>query len=325
MLLAVVCGALLLPTLQAAPSVPCVCWTAAADESAASLKEAGVTRLCVPPDRVDAWRQAGFDAVGLDQSDLTARERLGTPGVNFQISRASATRSPWIDANGWRILRSPDPRFRYDEIRAGRGALAAAEAFAYGADAVLQIDPKDAQAVGAMQAFLASVPDDRMRPVADFGVVDDGSPVMGEVLNLLTRRNLLFRLVSAPDPQLRMTVKLGTPEYPESDAADPSAFALKIRHQLTDEQRTLRIYGTEVVICRLTGNGERRRLELLNYGGRDVTGIRVRVRGTFKASDVQMNGADRVPVEDYIVADGATEFSIPRLTVYGVVELTETK
>ena len=65
----------------------------------------------------------------------------------------------------------------------------------------------------------------------------------------------------------------------------------------------------------MTGNGERRRLELLNYGGRDVTGIRVRVRGTFKASDVQMNGADRVPVEDYIVADGATEFSSPRRTV----------
>ena len=122
-----------------------------------------------------------------------------------------------------------------------------------------------------------------------------------------------------------MNVKLGTPEYPESDAADPSAFALKIRRQLTDQQRTLRIYGTEVVICRLTGNGERRRLEVLNYGGRDVTGIRVRVRGAYKAGEVEMSGAGRLPLEDYVVADGATEFTIPRLTVYGIVELTGTK
>jgi hypothetical protein len=302
-----------------------VYWTASADESAATLKDAGITRICAPPDRVDAWRQAGVEASGLDQSDLSARQPLDTPGVNFQISRASATRSPWIDANGWRIMRAPDARFRYDEVRAGRGALAAAEAFAYGADAVLQIDPKDAQAVGAMQAFLATVPTDGMTPVADFGVVDDGSAVMAEVLNLLTRRNLLFRLVTAPDPRLAMNVRLGTPEYPESDAADPSAFALKIRRQLTDEQRTLRIYGTEVVICRLTERGEQRRLELLNYGGRDVTGIRVRVRGTYKAGEIQTNGAGRVPLEDYVVADGATEFTIPRLAVYGVVELTATK
>jgi hypothetical protein len=324
-LLAAAFGVVLLPALQAASTIPCVYWAAPVGESAAALKQAGITRLCVPPDSVDAWRQAGLDAVALDQSDLSAREPLETPGVNVQISRASATRSPWIDANGWRIERSPGARFRYDEIRAGRGALAAAEAFAYSADAVLQIDREDAQAVGAMQAFLATVPADRMAPVADFGVVDDGSPVLGEVLNLLTRRNLLFRLVSAPDPQLRMNVTLGTPEYPESDAADPSAFALKVRHQLTDAQRTLRIYGTEVVICRLTGTSERRKLELLNYGGRDITGIRLRVRGVYEASEVLMNGAGRAPLEDYAVADGATEFSIPRLTVYGIVELRGTK
>ena len=43
------------------------------------------------------------------------------------------------------------------------------------------------------------------------------------------------------------------PSIRAQEAADPSAFALKIRRQLTDERRTLRVYGSEVVICRLTG------------------------------------------------------------------------
>jgi hypothetical protein len=238
-----------------------------------------------------------------------------------QVSRASATRSPWLDANGWRFLRSPSGRFRYDAVPAGRGALAIAEAYAYGADAMVAIDPADLQAVGTMLAFVGSLPPDRLAPVADIGVVDDGSDVMGEVLNLLSRRNLLFEIVPAPDSRFRINVALGTPAYPAEDAADPSAFALKVRRQLTDSQRTLRVYGTEVVVCRLTGDSSRRRLQLLNYGGRDLTGVRIRVRGSYRASDILMNEAGRIPLEEFIVSDGATEFSIPRLTTYGVVEL----
>ena len=59
-----------------------------------------------------------------------------------------------------------------------------------------------------------------------------------EALNLLVRRNLLFKIVPAPSAQYRVNVKLGTPEFPAEQAADPSAFALKVRRQLTDEQRT---------------------------------------------------------------------------------------
>ncbi len=83
-------------------------------------------------------------------------------------------------------------------------------------------------------------------------VVDDGSAVTGEVMNLLTRRNLPFRAVRAPSPDYRINIAIGTPEYPQADAANPSTFALKIRRQLTDDQRTLRVFGSEVVICRLT-------------------------------------------------------------------------
>ena len=61
-----------------------------------------------------------------------------------------------------------------------------------------------------------------------------------------------------------------------ADAADPSGFALKIRRQLTDERRRLRIFGSEVVVARMTGDASRVRIQLLNYGNRDIAGLRVR-------------------------------------------------
>ena len=78
--------------------------------------------------------------------------------------------------------------------------------------------------------------------------MDDGSPLVGEALNLLADANLLFRIVPAPSADYRINVK------PGPEMADPSQFALKIRRQLTDEQRSLRLYGSEIVICRLTAN-----------------------------------------------------------------------
>ena len=49
-------------------------------------------------------------------------------------------------------------------------------------------------------------------------LIDDRSPEAGEVMNLLTRRNLLFRIVSAPDPSLDLNIRLGATEYPRSAA-----------------------------------------------------------------------------------------------------------
>ena len=40
-------------------SLPCVYWTHGV-ESRAALEAAGVTRICVVPERVDSWRAAGF-------------------------------------------------------------------------------------------------------------------------------------------------------------------------------------------------------------------------------------------------------------------------
>ena len=196
---------------------------------------------------------------------------------------------------------------------AGKAALAAAEAFAYGADAVLKIDPADAARVGAMLTALEALPAADLPALADLGVVDDGSPITGEVMNLLARRNLLYEVVKAPSARFRLNIVMGSREFPVADAADPSAFALKIRRLLTDEQRAVRVYGSEAVIARLTGDAGRIRLHLINYGGREIEGLRLRLRGAYGTGDAWVEGAGRVALLDHAVADGATEFSLPRI------------
>jgi len=305
-------------------TLPCLYWTQGAD-SAPSLKAAGIERVCVPPARGEEWRKAGFAPVALGEADLAVRDALLPPGIKARADRASATRSPWVDANGWRFLRHPDGQYVYDDLPAGRAALAAAEAYAYGADAVLKIDPADLESLGRMMTFLVRLPANELPDVADLAVVDDGSGPLGEVLNLLVRRNLFFRTVKAPDPSFRLNVKLGTREYPMKEAGEPSALALKIRRQLTDEARTLRIFGSEAVIARVTGDAARLRLHLLNYGGRDIEGLRIRIRGERPGGEAHMAGTGRVALQERTVIDGGTEFTLPRLGSYGVVDVPPVK
>jgi hypothetical protein len=301
-------------------ALPCLWWTGGV-ESAASLKTAGLERVCVPPDQAEAWKKAGLVAVPLSETDLSLRETVSAPGIKARADRASATRSPWIFASGWRFLRNPAGQYLYD-LPAGKAALAAAEAYAYGADAVLKIDPADLESLGQMMSFLSHLPPSDLPDLADLAVVDDGSATVGEVLNLLVRRNLLFRIVKGESAQFRVNVRLGTPEYPQDSAADPSALALKIRRRLGDAQRSLRIFGSEVVIGRLTGDGRRVRLHLLNYGGRDIEGVRVRLREAPPEGEAQVAGRGRVALEDRAVVDEGTEFTVPRLGAYAVIDLS---
>lgn len=265
-----------------------------------------------------------FDARTTSQTALQKREKLLVPRVVGRANVASATSRPWIDANGWRFLRNPQGKFYY-ELPAGKAALAAAEAFVYNADAILKIDPADAEEAKQMLAFLRQVPAANLPAVADLAVIDDGSSETGEVLNLLVRRNLLFRLTKTPLSQFRLNLKLGSKEFPRTSAADPSEFVLRLRRQLTDEARSLRIYGNEMALCRLFSNGQQARVLMLNYSGRTMESVRVRVRGTFATGEAVSFGVEKPALEDFVVADGATEFSLSQMGVFAVVDLTEKK
>lgn len=236
---------------------------------------------------------------------------LTVPQVQYRINEASASRSPWIDANGWQILRKPEASYYYD-VPAKSAALAAAEAFTYGAHAAIHTDPA---ALRKMLAFLSSLPEMELPPLVNIGVVEDGTADTGELMNLLTRRNLLYRVVSSPDPTLDVNVHAAKNE-------DPSLQAQRIRSELGDEKRLLRLYGSEVVVGRLTGTGDRARLHLLNYSGRSVEGLRVRVLGTFPNVRIQAFDKPAARLQDVTSDAGATEFTIDEMGPYAVVDLS---
>src|SRR5262249_6745712 len=161
----------------------------------------------------------------------------------YRIDQASASRAPWLMGNGWRFLRRPQGRFYYD-VAGRQSALAAAEAFCYGVNVMIRADSAGLKPLAEILDFLRGLPGDALPPVADIGFIDDGSAVSGEVMNMMTRNNLLFRIVGAPDPRLKLNVKLGTKEYPLEEAKNPGVTARAIRFNLTDEKRSVRVYGS---------------------------------------------------------------------------------
>jgi hypothetical protein len=208
--------------------LPGVFWDAG-PETAALLRQAGITSIAVPPARESAWKQQKDIAVKV--VDLSAAVKLATPDVKLRTNQASATRSPWVESNGWRFIREPRGRYYY-EAPGRAAALAAAEAFAFGGDALVHTDAEGLAPLGRMLAFLEQLDAADWPARADIGYIDDGSFESGELMNLMVRKNLLFRLVSQPDPRLALNVKFGSQEYPKEAAADPSRLAQTVRQNL---------------------------------------------------------------------------------------------
>jgi len=222
---------------------------------------------------------------------------------------ASASNAPWVNSNGWQYVRGlKTPAF----LDAPNPVLAAAEAHAYGVDAILKVAPKDWPKYAEAVKLIASLPPSRLPVLANIGFVDDGSPAAGENLNLLVRRNLLFKVVATPDPTLALNVK------PES--GDPSKYAYEVRQKLGDDRRLLRIYGSDVVIARLQGDATARRVILLNYGNRNVEGLRLRLLGRFPKIQLT-SSAGPVEARDVMVTPESTEFSLPLVPIYTVIDL----
>jgi hypothetical protein len=310
--------------------LPGLFWDGAAD-TAPALRDAGIKQILAPAARLAEWKNVPGIAAAV--ADLQGAVKLLPPTVNYRIDQASASRAPWLDSNGWRFLRQPEGRFYY-EVTGKQSALAAAEAFCYGANAsdgstvMIRADATGLKPLAEMLEFLGGVSAEPMPPVADIGFIDDGSAEAGEVMNLLDRANLLFRIVAPtdtrPDPRLKLMVRLGTKEYPAADAKNPIVVAHAVRGNLTDEKRSVRIYGSPVVIARLTASGSQARLHLLNYTAatRSVDGIRVRVLGQYPKHRLAASGSPGLELADYSVETDATEFTLPQLKTYAVIDLS---
>jgi hypothetical protein len=266
-------------------------------------------------------------------ADAAGFEVVPGPGVRFVANVAQSTTAPWIDSNAWRYKRGLH-KAHYAKIAAGGSPLAAAEAFTFGAEAILNPEPGDVEELGKMLQFLKDQASARRLPeLVNIALVDGSSSLLGEVMNLLSRRNLLYKVVTKPDPSL-LTVQLGSAEFPEQSAANPSDFAARVRAKLGDDKRLVRLYGTSTMIAQLNGDDSAARLYLLSYGGGNrrqpagpqQAGIRVRVLGRYKPTklaayeapaDAQLRDVENLPT--------ATEFSLPSFRTIAIVDLEPLK
>lgn len=304
--------------LLLAAALPALLWDSPPD-TAATLREAGIERIQVPAAQYESWKGVGGLAVAADPGGAV---RLTGPGVQYRANVASATTTPWLVGNGWRILRSPHGRFVYD-VQGTKAALAAAEASCFGADAAVHTDAAGLKPFAEMIAMLRALGPNGP-PVVDIGFIDDGSPAAGEVINLLVRDSLLFKLLAKPEPALKLNVAFGSKEFPAQEAGNPAMMAHDIRGHLTDDRRSLRIFGSAVVVARLTAAPDGVRVHLLNYASaeRKIDGLRVRVLGRYPKSRVRAAGSPDEELLDYLVDADATEFTVRELKTYAVIDLS---
>ena len=269
---------------------------------------------------------SGVDRITTVQAnaDVAGLSKAVAPRVTFHANEASATRAPWVDSNGWRYLRQPDGHF-YCDAPGAAAALAAAEAFAYDVHVAIHTDEAGSESLKRMLAFLGGLKGDDFSPMVNIGFVDDGSAESGEFMNLLVRRNLLFRVVKKADPTLDLTVVPGSAEYPKTEAVNPSLLAEKVRGNLTDAKRLLRLYGSDVVVGRLVGHGGDARLYLINYGAArsPAHGVRIRVLGAFSKQEATQFDSPETKLMDVSTDSGATEFTLPELKTFAIINLAK--
>ncbi len=290
------------------------------------------THFYVPPAASTLIAQALAEPAPTETATF---QSVPTPAVRFQNNEAQATTSPWVDSNAWRFQRGIS-KANYAKLPPGSASLAAAEAFAFNVDAILNPDPADLEPLTRMLQFLKAQRRPPMPALANIAVVDDHSPALDEVLNMLSRRNMLYRVVSAPDRKLDLTVQLGTKDFPTEATANPSDFAARVREKLGDDKRLVRLYGTSTVIAHLTGDGKRARLYLLSYTrsrgqqggnqqiGNQPAGIRVRVLGRYRPS-VAAYGAPDAKLIDVENPGNATEFTLPAFNTLAIIDLDAVK
>ena len=90
-------------------------------------------------------------------------------------------------------------------------------------------------------------------------------------------------------------------------------FAARVREELSDEKRLVRVFGSYTVLAHLTGEGGRARLHLLNYGNRPVEDLRVSVLGTYEQVQLAESSNPEQHAKDVTIDNGRTEVTVPLL------------
>lgn len=295
--------------------LPTLLW----DESPATapdLRAAGIHEIAVMGD-AKAWSSTGVSAIHVDESKMI---RLDSIGVDYQIDKAGATASPWINSNLWRMIRDPEASFVYT-VPPKLLPLAVAEGYTGGARTYFRVRRRDLGDFAAPYRFLQQLHEAGLAARVNFTLLDDRSPEMEEIMNLLARRNLLFETVRGSPKRDGMQVRIGSREYPRKTAEDPYLFAAMVRSRVGDDNRLVRVYGTETVLVRVYGEDRHLRVHLLQYGSTAPQSIRVRVLGHYPRVSVSKFGASCSRVSEMVLDNSATEFTVPDIGPFAIVDL----
>lgn len=233
--------------------------------------------------------------------------KVPAPGVRYRMNMAMATSAPWVDSNIWRYRRDPKAAYSCD-VREKSVQLAMAEAFAESVKVTLQTVPAQNADYDAMLAFLKRIPEGPTTPWADVAITEDGSSQAGEVLNLLSRRNLMFQLKG----NIPVTSKI----------TNPYEHVQEIREKLGDDNRLLRLFGSELTLAGLAREGNRIRLHLVNYGSRPVETLRIRIKGRHTEQNTKAyvfkNDAPRL--SEFVYEGSYTELTLDKMPLYAVFD-----
>jgi hypothetical protein len=263
---------------------------------------------------------------------------------------ASRTEQPWIDNNvAWiRIRQSAGERavlsYPWKPFVPGDDsgpsaedfARAIAEAGAFGADLVVELDERKLPAWAGARPYLLYYE----RPLtgqnlANVGVLTREPAAAHLILNLLARHNVPFRVVNSAEAASGLDLVITfepdaavpgvAPErvLPVGDGVgDPNGFALKVRNTLGKRRRLVDIWNGITV---LTGIWQDRdgslRIELVNYAAQPVP-VQVRVRGAYaRVEYARPEASAQSLVVEHI--DGFTEFVVPELRIGGTLTLKD--
>lgn len=334
--------------------------------SAAQLKQLrqrlGPARRVAALDERGKWPHIRANWVTKNNGVLQVTGRSAQPWIEnnvalLRIARASDPASTPVLKYSWQPVTVSD----VDEGPSLEDYLVAiAESGSFGGDVVLPLHERfernlllgqpqargDWQEIRRYIEFYSWNLPDRYQPLANVGIITSESALWFEVMNLLARHNLPFRLIppasltSVPLKGLDLLIVLDEPSKAQNDGlaafereggqvikmlkgvADPNAFALAVRQKLGREHRVVDIWnGITVLVAPFQEpDGTNLLLTALNYAHQELP-VQIRVKGAF--SQVRYESPDDpialIPSQR---RDGFTEFVLPAVRIGGRVFLS---
>lgn len=338
------------------------------------LQTNGITQVleaeAAPPEFRAACEKAGIRLVSGEAPPGVLLLKDGIwPGLNPWVqmgpageekATAGASSGPWIDANGWLILyhRAGGGRpllLAYDppkdtRLRPGSVELGVAEAAAFGARFAIKFDDRFCRALGQAQPravaewkqverqlVFSETPIFRGSPAANIAVVADELEPVGEVLNLLARRNLPYvvlrrgRLPAESLQKYRLIIAIGQPPLSQAapalkargapplverkEVSEPEAFVADIAKRMTGRRLYTLEHADTIISYPYTLEDGRLAVHLVNYAIDQLREVRLRVAGKFSRAELflpEQTGSRPLAIK-------AGEVVIPDMNVSAVV------